>query len=206
MHFFYKQLTPLLHLGVPIAYLCQIKNCIMKEQIWILYFETTKNYTCDEKDLIDHDFLFGLILKNMYNNHFDEDNFFNEQLNSILKNLPKKIDNVRLVLNKKTEKDISNLKKYVKNKYNLIPIHFYVKKWLEIGRYIGFFLTIIASNRLFKVTIDTYIISTFLNIVVSFIGYLLVSTIGLPVGKVIGFIIGYLMDKWAERQKRVIQN
>ena len=175
----------------------------MKNQKCTILLEKTKNYTIEEKKDFDYAYLIALISE-VDDVDFEKDKFLNEQLDSVFKSFPKKIDNIKLVPNKNTRTDISNLKKHVKNKYNLIPRLFYLEKWLEIGKYIGFFLSIIAFHRLFKVTIDTYIISTFLKIVVSIIGQLLLSIIGLPVGIVIGFIIGYPMDKWAERNNRVI--
>ena len=84
------------------------------------------NYSDQEKENLEIYYLEGLMAKIAENQIDGNDNLI-EKIDSIIERLPRKTNTNKLVYDRKLLNSISNLKSYIKEKYNFVPKGYYKK-------------------------------------------------------------------------------
>ena len=87
------------------------------------------NYSDQEKENLEIYYLEGLMAKIAENQIDGNDNLI-EKIDSIIERLPRKTNTNKLVYDRKLLNNISNLKSYIKEKYNFVPKGYYKKTYL----------------------------------------------------------------------------
>ena len=156
----------------------------MEDKLALLH-QTTANYTSQEKENFSIDYLEKLIIKTT-EFEIEASNRILEKIDLILNSLPIKMVSKRLEYNNKCLNDITNLKSFVKENFNLIPNGYYRKKYLAFGLAIGpsFGLLIGAFMGKGKIAIGL--------------------PLGIPIGMAIGLTMGKHHDEKAKKENRVI--
>ena len=149
------------------------------------------NYSDQEKDNLEIYYLKGLITKIAENQIEGNDNLI-EKIDSVIEGLPQKTNNNKLVYDRKLLNSISNLKSYIKEKYNFVPKGYYKKTYLAIGIALGTPLGLLLGALIGKIGIGLPL------------GISIGLPLGIPIGLAIGIAIGTNLDKKAIIEKRVI--
>ncbi len=141
------------------------------------------NYSDQEKENLEIYYLEGLMAKIAENQIDGNDNLI-EKIDSIIERLPRKTNTNKLVYDRKLLNSISNLKSYIKEKYNFVPKGYYKKTYLTIGIAMGPTFGLLFGALLGKIGIGL--------------------PLGIPIGLAIGIAIGTNLDKKAIFEKRVV--
>lgn len=157
----------------------------MKEDKLNKLYQATLNYSPQEKENFEIDYLERIIFKAPELEKTTDSELF-QKIDLILDTLPIKEIGKRLKYNSQLLEQISNLKSFVKEKYNLLPKGYYRKKYFGLGLAIG------PSIGLF--------IGAFMGKGKIAIGL----PLGIPIGMTIGLIMGKQRDEKTEKENRVI--
>lgn len=156
----------------------------MKDKLALLH-ETTTNYTDQEKENFNIDYLEKIIIK-ANELEITASNEILEKIDVVLLSLPIKTIGKRLKYNSKCLNDITNLKSFVKEEYNLVPKGYYREKYVLVGLAIGPSIGVLIGILMGKGKIA------------------LGLSLGIPVGMAMGLTIGNYHDDKAKKENRLI--
>jgi F0F1-type ATP synthase assembly protein I len=145
--------------------------------------EKTEHYSDQEKANISYDYLRNVISK-IAVGAITADEVLGEKIGEVVRNLPVKVAGERMKYNRKVLSGISNLKSYIKDKFQLVPKGYHKSVFLPLGIAMGMPLGLPFGQMMGNIALG--------------------MPLGIPIGLAIGVGIGSYLDKKAEQENRVI--
>ncbi|WP_018675968.1 hypothetical protein [Riemerella columbina] len=143
----------------------------------------TKNFSIQEKENINYQYLYNLLVK-IENGTIKENEELKLKVECVVNEIPNKIEGKRISYNTKQLKDITNLEAFVEEKYNLFKKSKFKKRYMSKGTTLGMLLGLSIGVAIGKIGLGLLI--------------------GMPIGMAIGFLIGNYKDKKAEKENRIL--
>ena len=147
-------------------------------------FSKTDNYTYQEKQNLDFEYLENLLLKIEINLINENDSELQSKVDYVINEMPQKNSDGKLNYKTKHLNEISNLQTYVEEKYNFIKKNRHRNKYFGMGIPLGMIFGLPIASAIDNIALG--------------------PVIGFPIGMIVMAIIGNRLDKKAEKENKVL--